>query len=263
MIELKILLLGTPIILWRDQPLLIKRRIPRAILYYLAAQEQPVGRGELLGLLWPEEPPEMARAYFRDNLSRLRTSLPDPSLLRAEINKVYLDPARTWVDIKEYHRVNRRANEALWNISSDLPIPEALYKEMAYAEGLWRSNRMLAGVDLPNTVEYETWVGNLEKRELRNHILILERLAAHCSVVGDRGWRIQWLYTLVDIDPYNEDYHIGIMEALQQLGNPREAYRYGLEVQERYQKDLNSLPSAKFNAIVGEFASSHGDKVAS
>ena len=72
--KLNILLLGPPEILLEGKPVLIKRRLNRALLFYLAAQQYPVTRDEVCGLFWPEEPEESARKNLREALSRLRTT---------------------------------------------------------------------------------------------------------------------------------------------------------------------------------------------
>jgi DNA-binding SARP family transcriptional activator len=42
MSKLRILLLGSPEILWNDKPYPIARRISRALLFYLASSTEPV-----------------------------------------------------------------------------------------------------------------------------------------------------------------------------------------------------------------------------
>ena len=113
--ELNILLLGTPQILWDDQIIDIKRRLPRSILYYLAANEQTLGRNHLLTLFWPEENELTARANLRDNLSKLRASLPDPTLLKTNSTTVSLDRSRVGCDLLDFQEDHRKG----WQRSVD------------------------------------------------------------------------------------------------------------------------------------------------
>lgn len=74
---LTISLLGEPVIRRDDQPLRIARRKSRALLFYLAAQQQPVARERLLTLLWPDHPRQAAQQLLRTTLHGLRTVLGD------------------------------------------------------------------------------------------------------------------------------------------------------------------------------------------
>ncbi|NTV64970.1 MAG: hypothetical protein HGA65_15780, partial [Oscillochloris sp.] len=51
---LSILLLGPPQILRDGAAIDLPRRRTRALVYYLAAQPGPVGREQLMALLWPD-----------------------------------------------------------------------------------------------------------------------------------------------------------------------------------------------------------------
>jgi DNA-binding SARP family transcriptional activator len=82
MVVLKILLLGTPETRWNNEIFTIPRRIPRAMLYYLAVGRNMVSRDEIVSLLWDDTTPlAKAKLRFNESLSRLRSSLPSAELL--------------------------------------------------------------------------------------------------------------------------------------------------------------------------------------
>ena len=56
MAEIDILLLGPPEVRRGEEPVSIRRRIPRVLLFYLASQGSMVGRDSLLTLFWEDEP---------------------------------------------------------------------------------------------------------------------------------------------------------------------------------------------------------------
>ena len=61
---LRILLLGAPLVYQDDQPVFIQRRLLRAILFYLAFQQEMVGRLDLITLFWPDLPEEKSRWLY-------------------------------------------------------------------------------------------------------------------------------------------------------------------------------------------------------
>jgi DNA-binding SARP family transcriptional activator/tetratricopeptide (TPR) repeat protein len=259
--ELKILLLGTPEVFWDGRPVEIRRRIPRKILYYLAAHEYPIGRAEFLPLFWPELDETSARADLRDNLSKLRVALPDPSLLITDITKISLDYDRLNVDLLEFQKIIDISGRTPWQTPIDKPLPAELYKELSRAANLWRSPHFMAGVTLPNNLEYEEWVANIEKQTQHSLIHVLERLSRHSFVTTNYSDCQKWLHTLLEYDPFNEDYHIQLIKSLCATGNHDEAYKYGLMVQDHFLRDLNEPPSTEMTTLIKQLEKSRSIKL--
>jgi hypothetical protein len=48
------------------------------------------------------QPENKARAHLRDSLSKLRAALPQPEILQADRDNVWLDNQRSYVDVLEF-----------------------------------------------------------------------------------------------------------------------------------------------------------------
>jgi len=96
-------LLGAPYLLWNEKPLTISRRIPRAMLYCLAAEGKPISRNNLQILFWPEESEKVGRGRLRDNLAKLRNALPFPDLIEVIDETLLLNPENVWVDLLAFN----------------------------------------------------------------------------------------------------------------------------------------------------------------
>src|SRR5512137_1501653 len=69
--NLTISLLGPPTVQWDGQPINLKRRLVRGLLFYLAVQKGEISRSNLIFTFWPDEPEEDARRHLRETLGRL------------------------------------------------------------------------------------------------------------------------------------------------------------------------------------------------
>lgn len=145
---LRILLLGPPQVEYGGRSLRIQRRLLRTLLFYLAAQSDPVGRQTLIDLFWPDEDEEDARRHLRETLSKLRLALPLPTLIHAAQDLVSLDQTQVYVDVREFQTLLHQVRIYL-KLPLAAPLPEAVYQKLCKAVGLWRGQRFLAGVELP------------------------------------------------------------------------------------------------------------------
>src|SRR5690242_19489188 len=134
---LRIRLFGPPMVLDEDQPVTIKRRATRALLFYLAAQGKPVTRDHLTDSFWPDLPPDQARRMLRDNLGKIRTDLPDKDVLQTQPDVVSLDFSKVWVDLLELQSLAAEIKPALQKHPEDSPLPIGLYNQMVKAVKLW------------------------------------------------------------------------------------------------------------------------------
>ncbi len=96
--DLRVYLLGPPIVEWTGQPLSVRRRLPRALLYRLATGLRPVPREQLCFLFWPDISESRARRNLTRQLTHLRRALPDPEVLITSDDQIMLGRDRVWSD---------------------------------------------------------------------------------------------------------------------------------------------------------------------
>ncbi len=142
-------------------------RKTRALLAYLAATGRPHRREHLCSLLWdlPDDP----RGALRWSLSKLRMLVNDPAAARivADRESVRFEPQGAQVDILDLRRTAGRGLERA--ATEDLA---------ALAEGF--RGEFLAGLDLPDSLEFQAWciAERAELRTLQVRVLrtLVERL---------------------------------------------------------------------------------------
>src|SRR3954471_13800370 len=86
---LTIHLIGPTTVSFDQRQLPLKRRKSRALLYYIAANPQPVTRRQVTALLWGDHTDETARHNLRTTLYSLRQELGDH--LRTEEEWIWLE----------------------------------------------------------------------------------------------------------------------------------------------------------------------------
>ncbi len=240
--KLSVLLLGAPVVKWGDEIIHIQRRNQRALLYYLAGQSHPVGRSELMLLLWPDKPEGEARRFLRENLSKLRTALPDPDLLNADREQAWLDFNRVYVDVQEFNDLLNANRRTAHLVARSEPLPIPVYQELARATTLWHGEDFLAGFEYPDTEGYDLWVSqNRQTLEMSRQFCLLH-LADHASAVGNLEENLQWLKLAVRRDEFNADLHFAILNDLLGLGRQAEAAAHYAYLRDLYQDD-DGLPA--------------------
>ncbi len=220
--KLRILVLGPPLVLYGDQPLNIKRRLLRAMLFYLASQPEAVGRGTLMDLFWPDEGEEDTRRHIREALSKLRAELPNPALLISTQDHVRLDPENTYVDVLDYLALLDQVRPYLQR-RMHTPLPEAIYQQMVKAVSLWRGNQFLAGSTLPATEGLDHWLSLASQSLTFSFQNLLETLSEHCAVSGDLETAVYWVRRAIEMDDENPDLYYRLISWLRDLGRRSEA----------------------------------------
>lgn len=77
MSDVRIVLLGTPQLIRADGTAIQLRRRPRLLLYYLAAQLEPVSRERCVQLFWPDDDADAARQLLRTALHQIKVACGD------------------------------------------------------------------------------------------------------------------------------------------------------------------------------------------
>jgi len=140
---LTIRLFGEPELQIDGAALALNNQKARALLFYLAATEQPHARNHLAALLWSEAPSDNARRSLRAALFQLRRALHAAGLehmLAGEAESLRLEPAAYECDVAEFRRLVAAGSEP----------------ELAQAIAMYRG-ALLAGFSLPNAPLFDEW----------------------------------------------------------------------------------------------------------
>lgn len=247
--DLQILLLGPPEIRWKGELLPIKRRIPRALLFYLASRGHLVTRNELLVLFWPDISNESARARLRETLSRLRQALPVPDILLTNGDLVGLEFSKAFIDQHEFQRLLDEIGQLPWKIPVNEALPEKTYQNLLSASRLWRSTRFLAGVDLPSSYELDNWQLQVSQHYEHLYRHILERLSHHAQALGDLEHALRYIRLALENDPLDETLHGRVLELLLAADQIEEARSYYAQVEELLDRELGAQPGTQLTEI--------------
>ncbi len=188
----------------------------RALLAYLAVEaDRPHSRDTLSGLLWPEQPQRKARHNLRQALSHLRQAIQDqdketPFLLVSRQAVQFNRESEHWLDVAAFinlveacrtHR-HRRLETCL-----------SCMQRLEQAAALYRGG-FLQQFFLQDSALFEEWA--LLKREWlhRQAVEGLSCLAAYHERRRDYALARQYVWRLVELDPWREEAHRQLMRLL-------------------------------------------------
>ncbi len=154
--RLEILLLGPPVIQYMGQPYQVSRRMLRGMLFFLAVENRLISRNRLILTFWPEASDEDGRRHLRESLSKLRKSLPDENALIVEHDGIRLNSDLVYVDVQQYQSHLSNPRRMLHSLTNRL-LPATVVGDITAAIDLWRAPRFLAGMNLPESSEFQTW----------------------------------------------------------------------------------------------------------
>jgi predicted ATPase len=197
----------------------------RALLIYLAVEaDRPHGRSALAGLLWPEQPEEVARNNLRQALANLRRAIADqqaqPSFLLITRDTVQFNRASDhWLDVAAFGSLLAAcASHAHRRPESCKPCMQ----RMAQAALLYQGS-FLAQFSVSDSVAFEEWA--LIRRERQQHLALdtLARLAAYHQQRGEYELAHNYAARQLELDPWREEAHRQLMSVLDLSGQRNEA----------------------------------------
>ncbi len=237
----RILLLGPPEVIVKGKPVSIKRRLNRALLYYLAAQPHPASRSELCQIFWPQENEEKSRKNLREALSRLRLDLGIPNLIITSGDFIYLDPVMLDVDLLTYqHTIIPLLSSSEINASGTLP--DWIVQELKRTLALCRAPRLMQGINLVDNPEFENWL------EFNNHAYnismksALDRLTDHYISSGNLEEAIVWLGIALQSDPLDDELNFLMLICLRDMGKLDEMVNTANYIEGVYRRHEEALP---------------------
>jgi len=235
----KIHLLGPVEIKFDDKPLKIRRRIERAILYFLAAEHKPVSRTKIIDFLWPDGEQTDPRASLRTALSRLRRELPDPDLIVTELDLVGLDIDRCEIDIKTFENHYYHLKNILTAYQSDATLPATIVDQIEQALDIWRGNTFISGDNLLNYPAVENWRQQINRKLNHDRKFLISRLAEH-YLHGGKPERALTLYMLLGrMDTSDISSQCAALDLLINLGRHQDANNYCDTLENIYEREYS------------------------
>jgi len=192
MTELRLALLGPPVVLRDGTPVTFDTRKAIALLALLAVTGREHSREQLADLLWPEADSTKGRASLRRTLSV--TAAATGAGLTISRAAVTMELAAVRVDVREFESLIAR--------------PDAGSLERAV--GLYRDD-FLSGFVLRGCPDFEEWQASVSEGLRQALARGLQRLVAACIDQGDlehaTGYAQRWL----QLDPLHEPAHQAII----------------------------------------------------
>jgi DNA-binding SARP family transcriptional activator len=194
---LRVYVLGAAWVEWQGEPLIIRRRQTRALLYCLAAKQHPVPREELCFGFWPDQPENQGHRQLSHLLSHLRSALPDPAMVQGSGDALEIDSRRVWCDAVAFRHA-----------CSSLEIEQA--PSLEYAIQLYRA-AFLSGFSLPAAPEFELWVSEQRTLHERLYLDALRVLLRGETSFVDYDRAIKYARMYLRVDEMAEDVHRQLM----------------------------------------------------
>ena len=246
---LEIHLFGTPTITLDGQPLKIQRRVTRALLYFLAANRQPIGRARLAALFWPDLSDEASRARLRDHLGKLRRDLPNASLVKATPQDISLDFDKVSVDALLFQDLYVQIGQITWTLPPSSTIPFAIYNKLVELVNLWKSPGFIEGVDLFVSEEAEEWLFFTRQKFVGHLGNVMQRLYHHERASGNLQLAIQWLQKALEHNPLNEEVNLLLAQTYLENGQRAEARKQFDNMQKVLEYEPDSQLSEEAKAV--------------
>ncbi|MCO8126076.1 AAA family ATPase [Acidimicrobiia bacterium EGI L10123] len=209
----RLAVLGTFEVLAADgsTPRWTSRKARQLLKILIARRGAPIARDHVMHLLWPDQEPELLRNRLSVALSTVRRALdparssPASRFVAAESDTLRLVLAHVDLDTEEFLAAAQRAIDA--HRAGDPGAPTAL-REAIDRHG---------GDPLPDE-PYAEWAEPL-RREVTGLLLTTLRCHAESTVAtGDHVGAAATFRRLLEVDPYDEPAHLGLVETLRSLG---------------------------------------------
>lgn len=228
--RLTISLLGPIDVSIDGSPLTVDTRKAIALLARLVSDDQRQVRDRLCDLLWPESPPDRARASLRRTLSALRSALGD-RWVGADRSFVWIQrDSDIWVDIDVFETNASPSHHH----DPGMSCPECV-APLSSAAALYRS-RFLDGFEMRGCPDFDDWMLRQAEYLHRRAVSVQRRLTEALLQADRRAEAIAAAVRWVELDPLAEDAHRRLM-LLSAWGGDRsaavQAYRACVETLDR------------------------------
>lgn len=207
----------------------------RELFYFLLEQQEPVHKETIVAALWPDKSMADSDAYLRQVRFQLNKALGVTCVEKQDGRwGVTMD---CWVDTREFERL---VDEGM-HLASQGNLSAAavmLRQALTYWSGPYLSDM------------YSDWVITRRNELQRRYQLCLECLADVEFQLGRHMAASQLYYHLLDIAPYVERAHRGLMACFVALGEPARAIEQFKRCARILEEDLGIAPGPQTMALV-------------
>jgi SARP family transcriptional regulator, regulator of embCAB operon len=205
--------------------------------YLVVNRSRPVGRDELIDLLWPDRVPNGADSSLSALLSKLRRAL-GPERVDGRSSLQLQLPERSWIDLEAGMEAIHRAESAL--MREDWPAAWSAARVTLHIA----RRRFLPG-------EEGSWIDEQRRQLTDAYIRSLEASAEAGLAIGgtELGTAERSARSLINEAPYRESGSRVLMEVLARRENVAEALQVYEALRRRLRDDLGAAPSAGTQAL--------------
>lgn len=176
-----------------------------ALLAYLTVQDERQVRDRLCDLLWPDSPPDRARATLRRTLSALRSALGN-RWVEADRTFVWLEPDGTLEsDLNQFLESAQPIHDHGPNATCD-----ACLTRLRDAARMYRS-RFLDGFELKGCPDFDDWMLGVAEHFHRQAVSVQRRLTESLILSERRAEAIAAASRWIELEPLAEDGHRRLM----------------------------------------------------
>jgi DNA-binding SARP family transcriptional activator/predicted ATPase len=266
MTQLSLALLGPPQIELDGQPVAgFEYAKVRALLVFLVVERtRPHARDAVAELLWPDQPPQVARNSLRQALAKLRQAIRDhaadpPFLLITRETLQFNAGSSFALDTASFGELAEAAERCPHN----QPEP------CAECVGRWeRAVALYRGPFLDqaaprDSLGFEEWALVQRERFERQATTMLDALAAHYERRGDGALALRYARRYLELDPWNEAIHRQVMRVLARAGQRSAALAHYAHCRRVLAEDLGVEPEDETVALyeqVRDGASGNGQR---
>ena len=213
-----------------------------ALVFLVANRSRPVGREELVDVIWPEQPPPEVDAALSAILSKLRAVLkklglaPEASIDVSLGSIVIRLPPQTWVDIEE--------------AASAIDEAEGALRAADFARAWGFANVVISIARRPFMHDHEAGWIQANRVTLRTLLTRgLECLAVVSQMTGESSLAVEYMNEVLKLEPFRESAYQQLMRLHTTMGNNAEALRVFERCRRLLREELGASPSPQTEAV--------------
>ena len=254
MAELKLRLLGAPVVEKDGALVEVKPRKALAILIYLACAGRRQSRDKLAALFWPESGQSQARASLRRRLSELDQALGGEWLHTDSDNATLTDGAGLQVDVDEFEA---HLDACAAHGHGPDQVCASCREPLAAAVALYTGD-FLSGFTLADCPEFDDWQF-FQAESLRQELAsVLERLVQLHRSQGNPLEAVPHARRWIALDPLHEPAHRALMQLYSETGQRAAALRQYELCGQTLDAELGVLPEAETTDLYNSIRTGQG-----